>query len=112
MSGKYVAGNSPWTISDLPIDYAFPCATQNEIDSDGASLLLSKGAKGVFEGANLPVTAEGQEILRSKPTVLYIPGKAANSGGVGVSGLEMSQNAGKTYWTREKVDVSKGLSLF
>ena len=52
MSGKYIAGNSPWTISDLPIDYAFPCATQNEIDSDGASLLLSKGAKGVFEGVS------------------------------------------------------------
>ena len=59
----------------------------------------------------MPVTAEGQEILRSKPTVLYIPGKAANAGGVGVSGLEMSQNAGKTYWTREKVDVSVELSL-
>ena len=56
MSGKYVAGNSPWTISDLPIDYAFPCATQNEIDRDGASLLLSKGAMGVFEGVSREIS--------------------------------------------------------
>ena len=59
---------------------------------------------GIFEGANLPVTAEGQYVLRSHPNVLYIPGKAANAGGVGVSGLEMSQNAARVYWKREKVD--------
>lgn len=103
-SGKYIAGQSPWTVSDMPVDYAFPCATQNEIDSDGASLLMSKGTKGVFEGANLPCTADAQGILRANK-VVYIPGKAANAGGVGVSGLEMSQNAGKTYWSREKVDL-------
>ena len=68
-------------------------------------MAMSKGCKGVFEGANLPVTAEGQEVLRANPKFLYIPGKAANAGGVGVSGLEMSQNAGKTYWAKEKVDV-------
>ena len=60
---------------------------------------------GVFEGANLPVSAEGQAVLRSNPKVLYIPGKAANAGGVGVSGLEMSQNASRTQWKKEKVDV-------
>jgi len=103
--GEYIPGHSPWTVDDLPIDYAFPCATQNEIDSDGASLLMSKGCKGVFEGANLPVTAKGQEVIRENQKALYIPGKAANAGGVGVSGLEMSQNAGKTYWAKEKVDV-------
>jgi len=105
VSGKYHEGQSPWTIEDLPVEYAFPSATQNEIDEDGAALLMAKGTMGVFEGANLPVTAEGQEVLRANPKVLYVPGKAANAGGVGVSGLEMSQNAGKTYWSRERVDV-------
>jgi glutamate dehydrogenase (NADP+) len=105
VSGTYIPGQSPWSIPDLPVDYAFPCATQNEIDAAGAALLMSKGTKGVFEGANLPVTAEGQVVLRTCPTVLYIPGKAANAGGVGVSGLEMSQNAGRTYWKREQVDM-------
>lgn len=105
VSGTYIPGQSPWSIPDLPVDYAFPCATQNEIDADGAALLMSKGTKGVFEGANLPVTAEGQVVLRTCPTVLYIPGKAANAGGVGVSGLEMIQNAGRTYWKREQVDM-------
>jgi len=105
VSGKYIPGRSPWTLPDLQVDFAFPCATQNEIDEDGASLLMKGGAMGVFEGANLPVTAEGQEVLRSNPEVVYIPGKAANAGGVGVSGLEMSQNASRTYWKREKVDI-------
>lgn len=105
VSGKYIPGGCPWTLPDLQVDFAFPCATQNEIDKDGASLLVKKGLMGVFEGANLPTTAEGQEVLRSNPKVVYIPGKAANAGGVGVSGLEMSQNASRTYWKREKVDV-------
>lgn len=106
ISGKYVANASPWNLpSDLQtIDFAFPCATQNEIDEHGATLLLQKGCKGVFEGANLPTTAKGQEVLRAKREVLYVPGKAANAGGVGVSGLEMSQNMSKTYWKKEKVD--------
>lgn len=105
-SGVYHPGHSPWTLPGLqPIDFAFPCATQNEIDEEGAKLLLQKGAMGVFEGANLPTTAEGQAVLRSNPKVLYIPGKAANAGGVGTSGLEMSQNASKTQWKKEKVDA-------
>lgn len=93
--GKYHPSHSPWTLPfpDLKdVDFAFPCATQNEIDKDSAMLLLEKGCKGVFEGANLPVNAEGQDIFRSRG-LLYIPGKAANAGGVGTSGLEMSQNA-------------------
>ena len=105
ISGKYIPGQSPWTLPDLKIDFAFPCATQNEIDKDGASLLIEKGARGVFEGANLPTTAEAQQVLRSHPQVLYIPGKAANAGGVGTSGLEMSQNASRTQWKKEKVDA-------
>ena len=104
MSGKYIPDYSPWNLPDLQVDFAFPCATQNEIDEDGASLLMKKGCMGVFEGANLPVSTEGQVMLRSDPKILYIPGKAANAGGVGVSGLEMSQNASRTQWKREKVD--------
>lgn len=104
-SGKYIPGGSPWTTPNLRVDFAFPCATQNEIDKDGAMLLMKNGCMGVFEGANLPVTAEGQEVLRSNPGVLYLPGKAANAGGVGVSGLEMSQNSSRTYWSREKVEA-------
>ena len=95
VSGRYVPGGSPWRLPDLRADFAFPSATQNEIDEYGASLLMKKGVLGVFEGANLPVTREGQVILRSHPQVVYIPGKAANAGGVGVSGLEMSQNASR-----------------
>jgi len=105
VSGKYIPDHSPWTLPTLNVDFAFPCATQNEIDGKGANLLIQKGAMGVFEGANLPVTTEGQEVLRAHRDVLYIPGKAANAGGVGVSGLEMSQNASRTYWKREKVDA-------
>ena len=105
ISGKYIPGQSPWTLADLEFEFAFPCATQNEIDKDGASLLMKKGVMGVFEGANLPTTAEGQQVLRSNPQVIYIPGKAANAGGVGTSGLEMSQNASRTQWKKEKVDA-------
>mmetsp|Transcript_19948 Transcript_19948/g.41705 ORF Transcript_19948/g.41705 Transcript_19948/m.41705 type:complete len:453 (-) Transcript_19948:159-1517(-) len=104
VSGKYIPDQSPWTLPDVQVDFAFPCATQNEIDEAGASLLMKKGCMGVFEGANLPVTAEGQNVFRTDRTFLYIPGKAANAGGVGVSGLEMSQNASRTYWKKEKVD--------
>jgi glutamate dehydrogenase (NADP+) len=104
VSGEYVPGGTAWSIPDLQVDFAFPCATQNEIDAKGASLLMKQGCMGVFEGANLPVTAEGQEVLRKHPKVLYIPGKATNAGGVGVSGLEMSQNMSRTYWKREKVE--------
>eukprot|EP00569_Conticribra_weissflogii_P007185 CAMPEP_0171349940 /NCGR_PEP_ID=MMETSP0878-20121228/35115_1 /TAXON_ID=67004 /ORGANISM="Thalassiosira weissflogii, Strain CCMP1336" /LENGTH=450 /DNA_ID=CAMNT_0011854731 /DNA_START=42 /DNA_END=1391 /DNA_ORIENTATION=- len=105
VSGKYIPDQSPWTLPDVQVDFAFPCATQNEIDEAGASLLMKKGCMGVFEGANLPVTAEGQNVFRTDRTFLYIPGKAANAGGVGVSGLEMSQNASRTYWKKEKVDA-------
>ena len=105
VNGKYIPNQSPWTLPDLDVQFAFPCATQNEIDESGAQMLMKKGAMGVFEGANLPVTTAGQEVIRSNPDVVYIPGKAANAGGVGVSGLEMSQNSSKTYWKREKVDA-------
>jgi len=105
-SGIYYPGHSPWTLPGLQkIDFAFPCATQNEIDGGGAKFLIQKGVMGIFEGANLPISAEGQQILRCNPNVLYIPGKAANAGGVGTSGLEMSQNASKSPWKEGKVDA-------
>merc|ERR1711862_804491 len=66
-------------------------------------MLVTNGCFGVFEGANLPTTMEGQSIFRNN-NILYIPGKAANAGGVGVSGLEMSQNAQKLQWKAEVVD--------
>jgi len=106
VTGRYIPNESPWTLTDdtTPFHLAFPCATQNEIDGKGAELLLSKGVLGVFEGANLPTTIKGQEVFRSRPDVIYIPGKAANAGGVGVSGLEMAQNAQRLQWEPEEVD--------
>uniref|UniRef100_A0A7S4MH75 glutamate dehydrogenase (NADP(+)) n=2 Tax=Odontella aurita TaxID=265563 RepID=A0A7S4MH75_9STRA len=104
VSGKYVPRESPWTLEGTTYDFAFPCATQNEIDGEAANRLVQNGCKGVFEGANLPTTIEGQDVLREKTGVLYIPGKAANAGGVGVSGFEMSQNAQRLQWKPEDVD--------
>lgn len=103
VSGRYLQGLSPWNL-ETPMDIALPCATQNEIDDRGAVLLLKNGVLLVGEGANLPTTLEGQDILRSKPQVIYLPAKAANAGGVGVSGLEMSQNAQRLTWEPEEVD--------
>jgi glutamate dehydrogenase (NADP+) len=103
VSGKYVAKQSPWTM-DVKYDLAFPCATQNEIDEAGAKLLVKNGVLGVLEGANLPTNMQAQDVLRAK-NVLYIPGKASNAGGVGVSGLEMSQNAQRLTWEAEEVDA-------
>eukprot|EP00567_Pseudictyota_dubia_P016591 CAMPEP_0197450684 /NCGR_PEP_ID=MMETSP1175-20131217/26160_1 /TAXON_ID=1003142 /ORGANISM="Triceratium dubium, Strain CCMP147" /LENGTH=514 /DNA_ID=CAMNT_0042983155 /DNA_START=188 /DNA_END=1732 /DNA_ORIENTATION=+ len=103
VSGKYVPKESPWTLEGIKYDYVFPCATQNEIDGEAASHLIENGVKGVFEGANLPTTLGGQEVIR-KHGVLYIPGKASNAGGVGVSGFEMSQNAQRLQWKPDDVD--------
>lgn len=104
VSGRYVAKASPWALKDVKFDLALPCATQNEIDSSGAEQMVANGVKGVLEGANLPTNAEAQEIFR-KADILYIPGKASNAGGVGVSGLEMSQNAQRLTWPAEEVDT-------
>ena len=84
-------------------DCAFPSATQNEINAKDAQNLVSNGVLVVSEGANMPTTADGINIfLESK--ILYGPGKAANAGGVAVSGLEMAQNSMRYSWTREEVD--------
>jgi glutamate dehydrogenase (NADP+) len=84
-------------------DCAFPSATQNEINANDAHNLVKNGVYVVSEGANMPTTPDGVEVLMDKK-VLYGPGKAANAGGVAVSGLEMSQNSQRLPWTREEVD--------
>ena len=98
---KYVEGARPW---NEKCDFAMPSATQNEIDGDDARALLANGCFAVSEGANMPSTPEAiEEFLKAK--ILYAPGKAANAGGVSVSGLEMTQNAIKLSWTKEEVDA-------
>ena len=97
---EFLEGKRPWSI---PCDIALPCATQNEIDADDASQLLANGCFCVTEGANMPTTPDAIEaFLEAK--ILFGPGKAANAGGVAVSGLEMTQNSMRLSWPREKVD--------
>jgi len=97
---EYHAGARPWGV---PCDCAFPCATQNELDGDDAAALLTNGCTLVAEGANMPATPEAAHAFRDA-RVLYGPGKAANAGGVAISGLEMTQNAIRLSWTRAQVD--------
>lgn len=85
-------------------DCAFPSATQNEINGKDAQNLLSNGVCLVCEGANMPTSPEGVEIFIDRK-ILYGPGKAANAGGVSVSGLEMTQNSMRLAWSREEVDA-------
>ena len=91
-------------IWDVPADCAFPSATQNEINAKDASNLVNNGVTVVSEGANMPTVPDGIAIFVNAG-VLYGPGKAANAGGVAVSGLELSQNATRLTWTREEVDA-------
>ncbi len=94
------AGKRPWGV---PCDAAFPCATQNEIDRGDAAKLLTNGCRAVSEGANMPTMIDGvHQFVNAK--LLYGPAKAANAGGVAVSGLEQSQNALRLSWTRMEVD--------
>ncbi|MEA3230559.1 MAG: NADP-specific glutamate dehydrogenase [Thermodesulfobacteriota bacterium] len=88
---------------DHKADCAFPSATQNEINAKGAQNLVNNGVKVVSEGANMPTVPEGVDIFLENK-LLYGPGKAANAGGVSVSGLEMTQNSMRLAWTREEVD--------
>jgi len=99
-SAKYFEGRGVWSV---PVDVALPCATQNELDGDDAALLLDNGCICIAEGANMPSTPEAVEKIQ-QAGILYGPGKAANAGGVAVSGLEMSQNSMRLSWTREEVD--------
>jgi glutamate dehydrogenase (NADP+) len=97
---QYLQGQRPWSV---PCDLAFPSATQNEIDEDDARQLVQNGCYCVSEGANMPTRPEGIDIFVNAK-ILYGPGKAANAGGVAVSGLEMNQNAGCMKRSREDVD--------
>lgn len=97
---KYHEGKRPWHVK---CDVALPSATQNEINAEDAKALIDNGCICVSEGANMPSTPEAVDLyLESK--ILYAPGKAANAGGVSVSGLEMSQNSLRYSWTSEEVD--------
>ena len=88
------AGQRPWGV---PCDLAFPCATQNEITEGEAATLVENGCLGVSEGANMPTVLGGVHVFK-KAKILFAPAKAANAGGVAVSGLEMSQNSAKISW--------------
>ncbi|HJE38409.1 MAG TPA: NADP-specific glutamate dehydrogenase [Candidatus Amulumruptor caecigallinarius] len=98
---QYFEGERPW--KHCKCDIAMPSATQNEIDGDDARALLANGVIAVSEGANMPSTPEAiKEFLQAR--ILYAPGKAANAGGVSVSGLEMAQNSQKLSWSAAEVD--------
>jgi len=100
-SATYHEGLGVWNV---PVDVALPCATQNELDGKDAEMLLNNGCICVAEGANMPSTPDAVNLFVQKK-ILYGPGKAANAGGVAVSGLEMSQNSSRLSWTREEVDT-------
>jgi glutamate dehydrogenase (NAD(P)+)/glutamate dehydrogenase (NADP+) len=99
-NASYFPGERPWGVK---CDVALPSATQNEINEDEAKTLIENGCICVSEGANMPSTPEAIEVYLENE-ILFGPGKAANAGGVAVSGLEMSQNAMRISWTREEVD--------
>ena len=99
-SATYHEGPDVWNV---PVDVALPCATQNELHGNHAETLLKNGCICIAEGANMPSTHDAIEKIQAAG-ILYGPGKAANAGGVAVSGLEMSQNSMRLSWTREEVD--------
>ena len=90
----------PWGVE---CDIAMPCATQNELEKDGAKSLVENGVIAICEGANMPTTADAAHVFRQK-SILHAPGKASNAGGVAVSGLEQSQNSMRISWSRKEVD--------
>ena len=107
-NSEYHDGKGVWTVK---CDIALPCATQNELDLDDAKALVANGVTAVAEGANMPTTLEATEYLQSN-NVLFLPGKAANAGGVATSALEMSQNSERLHWTFEEVDSKlKGIMV-
>eukprot|EP01071_Lankesteria_metandrocarpae_P010464 Lankesteria_metandrocarpae@DN5340_c0_g1_i1.p1 len=97
---EFYAGQTPWGV---PCDAAFPCATQNEINGEGAKKLAAGKCKIVIEGANMPSDNDAIAVYKEN-NISFCPGKAANAGGVAVSGLEMSQNSLRLSWTRAEVD--------
>jgi glutamate dehydrogenase (NADP+) len=107
---EFHEGKRPWSV---PVDLALPCATQNELSGDDARQLVQNGCIGIAEGANMPTDPDGvRTFLEAK--VAYAPGKAANAGGVAVSGLEMTQNSMRLSWTKEELnqklrDIMRGI---
>ena len=98
---EYVEGcRNIWNVK---CDIALPCASQNEMDENGAKALIANGCMAVFEGANMPLTPEAIAAVQGNG-LLYSPGKASNAGGVATSGLEMSQNSIRMSWSFEEVD--------
>ncbi|MBR2185150.1 MAG: NADP-specific glutamate dehydrogenase [Prevotella sp.] len=100
-TAKYVEGKKPW--GEKGCEIALPSATQNEINEEAAKTLVANGVIAVSEGANMPTTPEAIKVFQDAK-ILYSPGKAANAGGVSVSGLEMSQNSERLSWSSEEVD--------
>jgi glutamate dehydrogenase (NADP+) len=100
--GKYVKGERPWGV-DAKYDIALPCATQNEVNADDAKKIAEAGCKIVAEGANMPSDPEAIKVYHEKD-IEFGPAKAANAGGVAVSGLEMCQNSARLLWHKEEVD--------
>jgi glutamate dehydrogenase (NADP+) len=105
---KYVPGVRPWT--HVKVDVALPCATQNEVSKEEAEALISSGARFIAEGSNMGCTQGAIDIFETHrkahkdQAIWYAPGKAANAGGVAVSGLEMAQNSQRVSWSRQEVD--------
>lgn len=99
-SASFHKGKTPW---DVKCDIALPCATQNELNGDGAKALIKNGCICVVEGANMPSMPDAIHAFH-EAKILFAPGKASNAGGVATSGLEMSQNSLRISWTREEVD--------
>ncbi len=97
----YFADKRPW---DIPCDLAFPCATQNELNADDATTLVKNGCLGVSEGANMPTELGGIRVFQNA-NILFAPSKAANAGGVAVSGLEMSQNSARITWKEDELQA-------
>ena len=97
---EFFEGGRPWKVK---CDIAFPNATQNELDENDARALIDNGCICIAEGANMPSTLEAISIIEESG-ILYGPAKAANAGGVAVSGLEMSQNSLRLSWNRQEVD--------
>ena len=97
---EFHVDEKPWAV---PCQLAFPCATQNELNSENAKDLLKNGCIGIAEGANMPTTIEAINILQNAH-ILFSPGKASNAGGVAVSGLEMTQNSIRMSWSNEELE--------
>ncbi len=106
MSYKYknITFHKNANIWKIPCDIAMPCATQNELNKDDAEILQHNNVYAICEGANMPVTVDATHVFR-EAKILHLPGKAANAGGVAVSGFEISQNITRTTWTREEIDL-------